>query len=153
MELMYSRKSDTTSLISVKTRFRILAAQLIAHGVQSQFIARIDAQISLEERLEGLQVEHQQEMAGALGKSDMRVNMALAELELCGARYQRAHREGASFEELAKLADKFNQQRLVADRRLRELLIHREAVGFRRNQILDELYPIAGKLRVLAEAA
>jgi hypothetical protein len=139
----------------VKTRFRTLASELIAHGVQSQYIARIDAQIGLEERLEGLQVEHQQEMAGALGKSDLRVNWALAELELCGARYERAKREGASLEELAALAEAFNQQRLAAHRRLRELLIHREAAGFRRNQILDELYPIASKLSVstFAEAA
>ena len=153
MESILSHKSDITSISNVRTRLKTLASQLIAHGVQSQYIARIDAQISLEERLEGLQVEHQQEMAGALGRSGMRVNIALAELELCGARYERAEHEGASLEELARLANAFNQQRLVAHKRLRELLIHREAVGFRRNQILDELYPIARKLSVLAEAA
>jgi hypothetical protein len=31
---------------------------------------------------------------------------------------------------------------------VRDLLIHREAIGFRRNQILNELYPIPPKLRI-----
>jgi hypothetical protein len=41
----------------------------------------------------------------------------------------------------------FNAQRLVAQSKLRELLIHREAIGFRRNQMLNDLYPIPPKLK------
>jgi hypothetical protein len=138
----------------MKSRLRILASELAAHGVESQYVARVQAHISLEERLEGLQVEHQQAMAGALGKSDMRANLALAELELRRARYDRAVREGASDAECARLALAFNEQRDLAHRRVRDLLIHREAIGFRRNQILDELYPIAAKLPMqVAQAA
>jgi hypothetical protein len=76
-------------------------------------------------------------MAGALGRSEDRVNLALAELELLLARYR-----GAAPEERGALAVSFNAQRLVAQTKLRELLIHREAVGFRRNHMLSELYPI-----------
>lgn len=42
----------------------------------------------------------------------------------------------------------FNRQRREAERYLWELTIHREALGFRRNEILREHYPIpAVKLR------
>jgi len=129
-----------------EARWQKLASELLAHGVQSQYMARIQAHISLEERLEGLQAEHRQELAAALGKTDMRVNLALAELELCRARYDRATLQNARPAELARLAEAFNAQRAVAQARLRELLIQREAVGFRRNQVLDELYPIEPKL-------
>jgi len=139
--------------VDLESRFKKLAAELAAHGVQSQYVARIEARLSLEARLEGMAVEHRQEMAGALGKSDMRVNMALAELELCRARYDRAVLQRAPAEWLAVLVEAFNKQRLEAERRLRELLIHREAVGFRRNQILNELYPIDPKLPVPDDAA
>jgi predicted DNA binding CopG/RHH family protein len=132
----------------MNSRFKKLASELIAHGVQSQYIARIEARIDLEERLEGLQVEHQQEMAGALGKTDVRVNLALAELELRKALFERAAREGASRIRLADLAAAFNDQRLIAFKRINELRIHREAIGFRNDAILDELYPIQAKLKL-----
>jgi len=132
----------------MKSRFKTLALELIAHGVQSQYMARIEAHIDMEQRLDGLQVEHQQEMASALGRSDLRVNLELAELELRKARYDRAVSAGAPLSERARLAHEFNEQRKVAQRRLRELLIHREAVGFRRHQLLDEMYPISAKLPV-----
>ena len=80
-------------------------------------------------------------MAGALGRSEDRVNLALAELELLFARHQ-----AAAPKERGALAVLFNAQRLVAQSKLRELLIHREAVGFRRNHMLSELYPIPPKL-------
>jgi hypothetical protein len=126
--------------------FKRLASELIAHGVQSEYLARVEARISREQQLETLQIELTQEIAGALGRTDTRVNLAFAELQLCRARYDKANREGASREALSELAQAFNAQRKVAQARLRELQIQREAIGFRRNQILNELYPVPPRL-------
>jgi hypothetical protein len=126
--------------------WKSLAADLKAHGIDSQYIARVEARVTREQQQRDLEKEMAQEIAGALGRSDMRVNLALAELELHKARYDQAQRQTASATELASLAAAYNAQRLEAKARLRDLLIHREAVGFRRNQILNELYPIPPKL-------
>jgi hypothetical protein len=116
--------------------------------VQSQYIARIEGHIGAVTRIESVQAELNQDIAGALGQSDLRVNVALAELELCKARFERAVRESAPWTRRVALVNAFNKQRALAEGRLRELLIHREACGFRRNHILNELYPIAPKLQL-----
>jgi hypothetical protein len=124
-----------------KSPWKKLAAELVENGIESRYLARVQARVTPEQRLESVEQEIAQEMAGALGRSEDRVNLALAELELLFAQYQRA-----APHERAGLAERFNAQREVAQKRLRDLLIHREAVGFRRNQILGELYPIPPKL-------
>jgi hypothetical protein len=134
--------------VTGKLPFKRLASELIAHGVQSEYIARVEARVSREQQLENLQAELTQEIAGALGRTDMRVNLAFAELQLCRARYDRSVEAGAASEELRALAEAFNEQRAVAQARLRELQIQREAIGFRRNQVLNELYPLPPKLKV-----
>jgi hypothetical protein len=132
--------SDQNGLVS-KTPWKKLAAELVENGIESKYLARVQARVTPEERLETVEQEILQEMAGALGRSEDRVNLALAELELLGARHQRA-----APGERSALVSAFNAQRIVAQAKLRELLIHREAVGFRRNQILSELYPIPPRL-------
>lgn len=124
-----------------KSPWKKLAAELVENGIESKYLARVQARVSPEQRLEGVEQELVQEMAGALGRSEDRVNLALAELELLAARHRRAapHERG-------RVAALFNAQRLVAQTKLRELLIHREAVGFRRNHMLSELYPIPARL-------
>src|SRR5262249_31540608 len=124
----------TSTLVTTQRHFQQLAAALAAHGGQSPYLARIETRIAQPQRLELLQTELNQDIAGSLGQTDLHVNFALAELELKKARYERAVRDGAAERERTVLAHAFNQQRLVAERRLRELLIQREALGFRRNQ-------------------
>lgn len=123
--------------------FKRLASELKAHGVESHYLARVEKYLSPEEQLETLQVEIMREAASALGRSEMRVNLALAELQLHKARYDRAIAEDSP---AASIVEAYNAQRKVAQARLRELLIQREALGFRRNQILNELFPIPAKL-------
>jgi len=130
--------------VSTQDRFKRLAEELRAHGVQSEYLSRVEARVTPEQQLENLQAEIAQEVAGALGRTDMRVNLALAELELCKARYEQA--AGAPLAQRRALAEAFNAQRQVAQARVRELLIHREAIGFRRNAVLNELYPIPARL-------
>jgi hypothetical protein len=123
-----------------------LAAQLVAQGIESQYLARVLAKVTPDDQLETLQAEIAREIAGALGRSEDKVNMALAQLELLRARYEQAVREHAPASEQQARADAFNAQRDVAQARRHQLLIHREAIGIRRNQILYELYPVPQKL-------
>lgn len=124
-----------------------LAADLIAQGIESKYLARVLEKVGGEDSLDQIEREFVREIATALGRSEDHVNLALAELELHRARYDRAVREGASAAERQGYADAFNAQRLVAQRKLRDLLIHREAIGFRRNNILNDLYPIPPRLK------
>lgn len=119
-----------------------LASELREHGVESRYLPRIEARVTPEDQLEQLEVELAQEMASALGRTEDRLNLALAELELLAARCDRAAATFASDDERRALCEAFNAGRRVAHERLRALLIQREALGFRRNQILSELYPI-----------
>ncbi|WP_437925916.1 hypothetical protein WMF37_43800 [Sorangium sp. So ce291] len=89
------------------------------------------------------------EMASALGRSEDKVNVALLELELQGKALDAldalARRQGADPRERAARVAAFNRQREVATQALWELRVHREALGFRRNEDLAELYPIPPK--------
>jgi hypothetical protein len=124
-----------------------LATELLEHGIESEYLARVSARVTPDQRLGILEVEIGQEMAGALGRTEDKLNLAFAELQLCRARYDRALREHVCHSERAALVDAYNAQRKLVQARLRDLQIHREAVGFRRNQILGELYPIPPKLQ------
>jgi hypothetical protein len=124
-----------------------LAADLVAQGIESKYLARVLAKVAPDESMDQLQAEIAREIAQALGRSEDYVNVALAELELHRARYERAVSDDAPANERQGFADAFNAQRVVAQSKLRNLLIHREACGFRRNQLLNELYPIPPKLK------
>jgi hypothetical protein len=123
-----------------------LAADLIAQGIESKYLARVMERVSPDQQLDSLRTEIAQEIAQALGRSEDRVNLALAELELLRARFERAASGGAPDSDLRALLQAHDAQRAVAKARLHELLIHREAIGFRRNQLLYELYPIPPRL-------
>ena len=144
-----ARSAGSPYLVSVAKEkpWKKLAADLRDHGIESRYLPRIEARITPEDQLETLELEVAHEMASALGRTEDRLNLVLAELELDRARFDRAIAAGAPAEERQALCDAFNARREHAQRRLRDLLIQREALGFRRNQILNELYPIPAKLR------
>jgi hypothetical protein len=123
-----------------------LAAELVAQGVESAYMARVLARVEPEQRIELLEQEIAQEVAQALGRTEDRLNLALAELELHHARHARAVLEGLPESERLAHAAAHEAARKVAQSRLQALLIQREAIGFRRNQLLYELYPIPPKL-------
>jgi hypothetical protein len=137
-----------STLRAVQPVYKKLAAELSEHGIESRYLARVTARVTPEQQLETLEAEIAQEMASALGRSEDRLNLALAELELCMARYQRAIAERAPTARLRELVDGYNAQRTQVQGRLRELVIHREAVGFRRNQLVHDMYPVPPKLEL-----
>ncbi len=131
-----------------KAPWKKLAADLAEMGVDSVYLSRVQARVDPEQDLKALEEEIAGEIAQALGRTEERLNLALAELDLHKARFERAQSSAASAHELGSLAEAFNAQRKVAEECLRHLVIHREAAGFRRNQLLYELFPIPPRLKV-----
>ncbi len=114
-----------------------LVRELRDAGYQSEYLDRLRARIDPGERQESLEAEIASEIAQALGRSEAKVNAALLELELLG----RAIDESPAGAREA-LEARFDALVTHAERARRDLLIHREAVGIRQNQILERLYPI-----------
>ncbi|HEY2387444.1 MAG TPA: hypothetical protein VGK30_10815 [Candidatus Binatia bacterium] len=100
--------------------------------------ARVDPAVAQEE----LEREIVREIAGALGRSAEKVERALARLE-SGRHAVEAARD---LDERARAIAGYKELRLAAIRARHDLLVHREAVGIRRNAALETLYPIPPSL-------
>lgn len=116
-----------------------LVEELKDQGYESIYLDRLRASLDVQQQHGVLEKEIIQEMAYALGKTAAKVNHALLELELLHRKLSSA----ASREEQLELREAFRLKRAEALERRRELLIHREALGIRRNDVLEKLYPIA----------
>ena len=115
-----------------------LVEELKDQGFESIYLDRLRASLDVAQQHAILEKEIIQEMAYALGKSAAKVDHALLELELL-------HREMAEADSEAErraLQEAIEAKRQDALRLRRELLIHREALGIRRNDILEKMYPI-----------
>jgi hypothetical protein len=115
-----------------------LVENLKDQGYESVYLDRLRATLDVEQHHATLEKEILQEMAYALGQSAAKVDHALLELELM---------EGALSTETdphkrESLAAAYQAKREEALRLRRDLLIHREALGIRRNDCLEKLYPI-----------
>ena len=115
-----------------------LVEELKDEGYESIYLDRLRANLDVEQQHGILEKEIVQEMAYALGKSAAKVDHALLELELL----QNEIRQCTSPERRANLERAARSKRNEALNRRRDLLIHREALGIRRNDILEQLYPI-----------
>lgn len=122
-------------------RFQQLASDLKDLGVESVYLERLRARFDPEQALKELEHELAGEVARALGRTEEQLLLALAELELCQARYAKLAHAGPE-DARAQAAQAFNAQRARAEERRRHLIIHREAAGFRRNQVIYDLYPL-----------
>ena len=116
-----------------------LVEELKDQGYESVYLDRLRASLDVEQQHGVLEKEVVQEIAYALGRSAAKVDHALLELELLLRELRTANSEQRRRALLQAIADK--RQEALARRR--ELLIHREAVGIRRNDILETLYPVA----------
>ncbi|WP_437530945.1 hypothetical protein WME79_00680 [Sorangium sp. So ce726] len=122
-----------------------LVEQLKDQGHKSPYLDRLRQRLPAAGPTD-LAGEILREMASALGRSEDKVNVALLELELQGkALDELALRKGAGSTERAAMIVDFNKQREVAARAVWELRVHREALGFRRNDDLAAMYPIPPK--------
>ncbi len=95
-----------------------------------------------------LEKEILQEIAEALGNAGMRVEEALGELRKLDQeidKVQKKRPEEEEQKELLTMIDRFNDLREVAISQFRNLLIHREAVGFRKHDQMKAKYPVPPK--------
>lgn len=119
---------------------------LQAQGFQSRYLDRLRERLNVFQTAAGLEMEIIQEMAEALGRTEDKLNVALLKLEVIDKEVAdltaRAERGEPVAERLRASIEAFNQQRDEAVRCLRDLVIHREAIGFRRHPGLESYYPI-----------
>ncbi len=124
--------------------WRRIVDQLAAEGYESPYLDRLRARVEVGAARHGLEREILQEMVAALGRAEDRLNLALLELERLGREIDvlDAGRDAPDPAERAARVDAFNRHRDRARQRLWELVVHREALGFTRNDGFAELYPI-----------
>lgn len=115
-----------------------LVEELKDQGYESVYLDRLRANLDVAQQHAILEKEIVQEMAYALGRTASKVDHALLQLELLERELARDQTPSRR----AEVLDSFRERREEAIRFRRDLLIHREAVGIRRNDILERLYPI-----------
>lgn len=126
-----------------------LVNELSDAGYESPYLDRLRNKLDLEQAQWDLEREVLREMASSLGRAEEKLNVALLELELAEGRVEAVlDQPGATaawVQEANARIDEFNGRREAARRLLWELTIHREALGFRRNEILFQFYRIPPK--------
>ena len=115
-----------------------LVRELKDTGYESPYLDRLRARLDPAEAVARLETEIVQEMAQALGRTEDKLNYALLRLELAARAIDAAPDELVRYERVRE----FNTLRQEAIEARRNLQIHREAIGIRRNRMLDDLYPI-----------
>ncbi len=126
------------------TRWRALADHVRDVGDERPHIEHLRARVDVHVAQEQLEREIVREMAAALGRSAEKVVAALARLATARAELDAAVDDATR----AEAAARFNAFRVEALRARHELLIHREAVGIRRNDVLEIEYPIPASVTV-----
>jgi len=115
-----------------------LIRELSDAGYESPYLDRLRRRLDVTQAHESLEREILHEMACALGRAEDKVNVALLRLELA----EKALRGATGPEQRRARALAFNSCRHAALSARWELAIHREAIGLRRNDLLERLYPI-----------
>ena len=115
-----------------------LVRELKDTGYESPYLDRLRARLDPAEAVARLETEIVQEMAQALGRTEDKLNYALLRLELAARAIDEAPDPLVRYDRVKE----FNTLRDEAIQARRNLQIHREAIGIRRNRMLDDLYPI-----------
>ena len=125
-------------------RWRELATELKSATDERPHLEWLRARVDVACAQEQLEREVVREMAAALGRTAEKVASALAELQVARVAVEAA----ASEDERTRAVARFNERRCEALRARHELVIHREAIGIRRNDVLESVYPIPAPLGV-----
>ncbi len=129
-----------------------LIRDLADTGLASPYLERLRAALDVNQAHDELEKEIRREIASALGRAEEKLIRALAELDLMGKDLAAltAHEgdeEEACQQRVNACVRAYNRQRDVAQRCFWELVVHREALGIRRNEILKQFYPIPSRKR------
>jgi hypothetical protein len=122
--------------------WKTLVSELTDRGHESPYLDRLRQRLDVEQAHATLEQEIVQEMAAALGRAAAKVDHALLRLELAAREL-----DAATGDEIGECAARFDALRQEALMARHELLIHREAVGIRRNELLEQLYPVPPRRR------
>jgi hypothetical protein len=128
----------------MKSTWKHLVRKLKADGFESTYLDRLAERIPALREHRSVEHEIMEEMAYALGQSCNKVNFELLELDVLDRKIQ----EETDPERRAKMVETFNRKRKAARRARWELKVHREALGFLRNDELEDIYPIPPKRRL-----
>ena len=131
-----------------RKRFDALVQSLTSAGYESPYLERLRRRLGPEQAYQDLRTEIVRETAAALGRSAEKVDVALLRLELA----RDAVAAAANARERRSAVQRFNRVREEALAARHELLIHREAAGFRRHQELEKLYPVPAPLSRFSRA-
>lgn len=124
---------------SERLRTKHLLAELERNGQRSRYADVLRRPQNSAQALASLEAEFLSEMAASLGRAEERLCRALVEAEALALELDRATPAHARRE---TVVEKYNEACDEARRRLDVLRMQREACGFHRNDILDEMYPI-----------
>ena len=128
----------------MSTRIQELLARVGASPGSSE-----PGDVALRARLPGagnlaaLEREIASEIASSLGRAGSKLEAALQQ---AGSTLRLLESAALQADERTVLIARFNEERTLAERRLRDLMIQREALGFRRHTDLLLLYPIPARL-------
>ncbi len=125
-----------------------LVRELSRSGFESPYLDRLKKKVDVELATEELEKEIVQEMASALGRAGDKVDYALLRLDVVARAIDDASTPGERRAEVAR----WNALREEAIQARYELRIHREAVGIRRNRVLETMYPIPPRRRFVRAA-
>lgn len=114
--------------------WKSLVEQLVDEGRESVYLERLRRRYDVTLPSQTLEQEILEEMASALARAEDKVNVALLELELLGER--------CDADPSPRNVEAFNAKREHALRVRRDLMLHREALRFRRDPRFYDLYPI-----------
>ena len=101
-----------------------------AHS-ESVYAARLRAAHDPKDHVEKIEEEIMEEMAGALGRTADKANYKFLLLERQGHALDKLLESKAAKEEVERAISSFNALRAEADDARRELMIHRQACGFK----------------------
>src|SRR5262249_18001585 len=122
-----------------------LVEDLTKQGYESPHLDRLKERLPTRgSSFRELELEIAQEMASALGRAAEKVDLAFLELELLGRGVDEADRAGDATRR-GSAVTAFNQKREHASKVLWELRVHREAIGLRRHEHLNENYRLPPK--------
>ena len=118
--------------------WKSLVEQLKDPEAKSDYLARVESCFGAPSPGRNLERELVEEMAQALHRSHAKVDDALRKLRLADERIETA----SGRDERTHMVAEYNQRRQQAIQARWELMIHREALGFRRNREIERSYPI-----------
>ena len=118
--------------------WKTLVKELSRSGFESPYLDRLKQRVDVELATEELEQEIVREMASALGRTARRVDYALLRMEVAARKIEQS---APGPQRRRRIAD-WNGLREEALQARYELRIHREAVGIRRNAVLEREYPI-----------